>query len=189
MYAPGLIAIALMCVTALRMRRDARLNRLLAPMLWMLLPMLGGLAYHLLSRIAEGTQGHGTPGWYMSILAPACAVPLGAGMIAIAGWRRAAWLAPSMWIWMVAFVVAAFWLHAALYAGVAVKDMQTRHIACPDGWLSLLDVAEIHRGLAVFGWPIASMACLAAGTLLAVMAGPRLWRKSAHLAEDSLASR
>lgn len=189
MYAPGLIAIALMCVTALRMRRDARLNRLLAPMLWMLLPMLGGMAYHLLSRIAEGTRGHGTPGWYMSILAPACAVPLGAGMIAIAGWRRAAWIAPALWLWMVAFVGASFWLHAALYAGVAVKDMQTRHIACPDGWLSLLDVAEIHARLAVFGWPIASMACLGAGTLMAAMAWPPMWRKTAHLAEDSLASR
>ena len=188
MYAPGLIAIALMCVTALRMRRDARLNRLLAPMLWMLLPMLGGMAYHLLSRIAEGTQGHGTPGWYMSILAPACAVPLGAGMIAIAGWRRAAWLAPAIWTWMVAFIVAAFWLHAALYAGVAVKDMQTRHIACPDGWLSLLDVAEIHARLAVFGWPAASVACLGAGTLLAAMAWRPMWRKSANLAEDSLAT-
>jgi len=189
MYAPGLIAIALMCVTALRMRRDARLNRLLASMLWMLLPMLGGMAYHLLSRIAEGTEGHGTPGWYMSILAPACAVPLGAGMIAIAGWRRATWLAPAIWIWMVAFVVAAFWLHAALYAGVAVKDMQTRHIACPDGWLSLLDVVEIRRGLAVFGWPVASMACLGAGTLLAAMAWGSMGRKSATLADALLASR
>jgi len=85
--------------------------------------------------------------------------------------------------------VAAFWLHAALYAGVAVKDMQTRHIACPDGWLSLLDVVEIRRGLAVFGWPVASMACLGAGTLLAAMAWGSMGRKSATLADALLASR
>ena len=177
MYAPGLITIALMCVAALRAPRDPRVTRLLTAILWVLLPMLGGMAYHLLSRIAEGTEGHGTPGWYMSILAPACAVPLGAGMIAVAGWRRARWLAPALWVWMVAFVVATFWLHAALYAGVAVKDMQTRHIACPGGWMSLLDVAEIHRGLAVFGWPTASAACLGAGTLMALLAGHAAQRR------------
>ncbi len=189
MYAPGLVAIALMCVAAVRTRRDAQFNRLLAAMVWVLLPMLGGFAYYMLVRIAEGTEGHGTPGWYVSILAPACAVPLGAGMIAIAGWRRALWIAPALWVWMVAFVVASFWLHAALYAGVAVKDMQTRHLACPDGWLSLLDLAAIQRGLSAFGWPVASLACLCTGTLMAAIAWPPMWRKSANLAEESLASR
>lgn len=169
MYAPGLVAIGLMCVAALRARRDPGVGRLVAAMLWVLLPTLGGFAYHLLSRIAGGTQGHGTSGWYVSILAPACAVPMAAGMIAIAGWRRAAWVAPLLWALMMAFLVAAFWLHAALFAGVAVKDMNTRHLACPDGWLSLLDVVEIHSRLAVFGWPSASVMCLCAGTLLALL--------------------
>ena len=179
MYAPGLVAIGVLCFAALRPRPEPRARRLMNVMLWVLVPMLCGLAYHLLSRIAGGTGGHGTPGWYVSILAPACAVPLGAGMIAVSRWRRLPWLATAMWVWMVCFVVATFWLHAALYAGVAVKDMETRHLTCPDGWASLLNVAEIHNRLSVFGWPTASLICLGGGALLALLAASSLQRKSA----------
>ena len=188
MYAPGLIALAALCVAFLRRPRDAAVDRLMAAMLWMIVPLLGGFGYHLLSRIAAGTQGHGTSGWYVSILAPACAVPLAAGMIAISRWRRVPWLAVAMWIWMVAFALTAYWMHAALYAGVAVKDMQTRHLMCPDGWASLCRVGEIHSRLSVYGWPTASFLCLGAGAVLALLAA-QLWRKSGDLTYNSLASR
>lgn len=174
MYAPGLIALAVMCVAMLRGTRDGAISRLVATMLWLLVPLLGGLGYHLLSRIAGGMEGHGTPGWYISILAPACAVPLAAGMIAISRRSRFWWLAIVMWTWMVAFTAAAFWMHAALYAGVAVKDMQTRHLSCPDGWVSLCRAGEIHSRLSVYGWPTPSFLCLGAGAILALLAA-HLW--------------
>lgn len=172
LYAPGLLALALLCIAALRTPRDAGIRRVMAAMLWVLLPMLAGFGYYLLSRIAGGSGGHGAPGWYVSILAPACAVPLAVGMIAVMRWPRAAWLGPAMWLWMIGFAAISYWLHAALYAGLAVKDMETRHLVCPDGWLSLLDVASMRESLATFGWPAASALCMAVGMLLALVAMP-----------------
>lgn len=178
LYAPGLLAIGVLCITALRAPREARVGRLMAVALWITLPMLAALGYYLLVRIAQGTGGHGAPGWYMNILAPACAVPLGIGLVAIMRLPRAAWAVMVIWLWAVIFVTLAFWMHAALYAGVAVKNMETRHLACPDGWSSLLHVVEIHGHIAIFGWPTASLLCLGAGTLLSLMAMPGWIRTS-----------
>jgi hypothetical protein len=178
LYAPGLLAVGVLCITALRAPREARVGRLMAVALWITLPMLAALGYYLLVRIAQGTGGHGAPGWYMNILAPACAVPLGIGLVAIMRLPRAAWAVMVIWLWAVIFVTLAFWMHAALYAGVAVKNMETRHLACPDGWSSLLHVVEIHGHIAIFGWPTASLLCLGAGTLLSLMAMPGWIRTS-----------
>jgi hypothetical protein len=188
-YLPGLAAVAIMCTMAFRGRRTAGSAGLMMAALWVVAPMLAGFAYYMLVRIAGGSEGHGTPGWYMHILAPACAVPLALGMMALGRQRLGAWLARAMWMWMVAFAVVALWMHAALYAGVAIKDMQTRTLACPDGWGSVLDIAQINTSLRVFGWPTAAMACLAAGTLLALATGWRLLRFSANPTDKSLASR
>lgn len=179
MYVPGLAAIAMMCAVAVRWLRVPGARPLTTAALWVIAPLLGAFACYMLVRIAGGSQGHGTPGWYMNILAPACAVPLGAGLIAVARWPRVPWLAMAMWAWMVSFVLASFWMHAALYAGVAVKDMETRQLSCPDGWSSLLDVAEIHSRLSVFGWPTASLICVGGGALLALLAAS-LHRRSAR---------
>jgi hypothetical protein len=184
-YMPGLMAVGLLCVMGFRRWQTARASRLLMAALWVIVPMLAGFAYYMLVRIAGGSEGHGTPGWYMNILAPACAVPLALGMIALSRRHRGAWIARAMWLWMVAFVAITLWMHAALYAGVAVKDMETRTLACPDGWGSLLDVGKIRTGLSVFGWPVAGMACLAAGTLLALSATWRAWRFPPTLTDDA----
>ena len=189
MYAPGLAALAIMCAFASRSWRVSGPRRLMSALIWVAAPLLVAFGYYLLVRIAGGSEGHGTPGWYMNILAPACALPLALGMIALGRRRLGAWLARAMWLWMVAFVVIAFWMHAALYAGVAIKDMQTRQLTCPDGWSALLDVALIRTNLMVLGWPTAAMACLAAGTLLALAAGWRLLRISANPTDASRASR
>jgi len=179
-YAPGLVSVAIMCVMGFRRSRAAGAGRLLAAASWVLAPMLAGFAYYMLTRIAGGSEGHGTPGWYMNILAPACAVPLAVGMMAMCRRRLGAWLAAAIWLWMVAFIVVSLWMHVALYAGVAVKDMQTRQMAFPDGWPSLLDAGRMHSALTVFGWPTIAIACLAAGTLLALASAPGVWRLSAN---------
>lgn len=178
MYVPGAVALAALCVAALRAPRAQGVGRLMAVALWVVVPMIAGLGYYLLIRIAQGTEGHGAPGWYVSMLAPACAVPLGIGLLALMRSPHAAPAATAIWLWAVTFVLVAFWMHAALYAGVAVKDMETRHLSFPDGWTSLLHLGDIHGGLAVFGWPAASLTCLGAGTLLALMAISRLTRGS-----------
>ena len=45
---------------------------------WLVAPFLGGLFYHALVVIAEGTGG--TPGWYLLILAPFLALAMGYGI-------------------------------------------------------------------------------------------------------------
>jgi hypothetical protein len=168
LYAPGPLALAVLCVMAARRARTMHVHTATVAMAWILVPVLAGLCYHLLVRIAGGMQGHGTPGWYLNILAPACAVPLAAGAVAmLLEGRGARLVAHAMWAWMLAFTVASYWLHAALYAGIALKDMTTRELACPDGWSSLASAGLIHERLAVIGWPSAGFACLVAGVALA----------------------
>ena len=81
---------------------------------FLILPMVGGLSYHQMLRIAIDGEGSGTPGWYLHILAPALAA------MAAWGWPRHR----SVYLLVVyggLFAAYSWVMQLALFSGCSVK--------------------------------------------------------------------
>ena len=133
---------------------------------WLTVPILGGLFYHVLIVIALG--GGGTPGWYLSILAPFLATALGYGI------KRMRWSAIGRFAvaaaltYAVIFLTVALWSQTALFAGCAIKGSQ-KYYEFAGSWACLDRFGEIRAHLSVIGWPLMGFLGIAAGLLCFVV--------------------
>jgi len=139
--------------------------------LWVSIPFLFGLAYHVKARIALTGKGMGTSGWYLHILAPAVAMALACG----AGTKGIRWLRSSFVAYAALFVVAAGWAQAALFAGYAVKSGYDKHLHFPDAHFCLNQAGAVMQRLDVIAWPGLAVATFT-GALLCLGVGYYLFR-------------
>ncbi|WP_019961208.1 hypothetical protein [Woodsholea maritima] len=128
--------------------------------LFVLVPMLGGLSYHMMLRIALTGEGVGIPGWYLHILAPALAL-----ILALAwpqkGWQR--WGVWSLSAYTLVFTAWAWLQLLALYSGCAIKQAETKHIVWPQG-ACLIDLAQMQSLAYPFmGFGFLALACFFSG--------------------------
>ena len=124
------------------------------------LPMIAGLIFHTLVRMASDMPG-GTPGWYLHILAPA------AGLAVAIGFRGSAvirWLAA----YSVVFTVAVWSLQLSMFSGCAAK-LGTGSIYTFEGADCFIDPVQ----LAALGYPMLGVFCAAAGAVCALWAVKR----------------
>ena len=134
------------------------------------LPMLAGLAQHVLSWMAGATSL--TPGWYLHILA----APL--GLAAAMGWRRSWVLTTSLGATLV-FVAVSELLHVSLYSGCAAKLGADKHFSF-QGASCLIDPVK----LSAIAHPGLALAAAAVGIAAGVLAISRLPRRAPK--EDAL---
>lgn len=89
--------------------------------LFMAVPVVAGLCYHLMLRIALTGVGSGAPGWYLHILAPALAT-----FIAV-GWPKH--IGMTVIVGLISlFSIYAWTLQLALFSGCAVKHEVSKRI-------------------------------------------------------------
>ncbi len=81
--------------------------------LFVLLPMLAGLSYHQILRIALDGEGTGTPGWYLHILTPALAC------IIAWGWPKH-WGVKLLVVYGVLFAIYSWIMQLALFSGCRI---------------------------------------------------------------------
>lgn len=135
--------------------------------LFVLVPMLGGLSYHMMLRIALTGEGVGIPGWYLHILAPALA------LILAQAWPQRGWQRWSVWglsVYTLIFTAWAWLQLLALYSGCAIKEAHTKHIVWPEG-SCFIDISHLNAlGYPVTGFIGLGLAVLCTGLALGVFA-------------------
>ena len=117
--------------------------------------------YIVISMAAEGYAG--IPGWYLHILMPWIAPPLGIGLIAL---LQKPTLRPYMItlvvLYPLLFQAIAIWLQITLFAGCAAKGAD-KYYVFPGHTFCLDRFGLIMDRMAILGSPQPAMACFAAG--------------------------
>jgi hypothetical protein len=129
-------------------------------------PMVLGLAYYLLTQIARGPSGAGTPGWYLHILAGPLSLAL------VIGWRQRLLLA-VLAVYAIAFHAVVWAAQLSLFSGCAFRAGDYKYIQFDLG-SCFIDPAR----LAVLGEPMLGGLALAAALAVGFVACLR-WRKVA----------
>lgn len=168
---PALLVCLCTARWALALRRMPAATRLTAALPgFLVLPILGGLAYHLLTVIAETGRGAGTPGWYLHILA----APIGA--VLALGWSRTRWFA-ALAAASAAVGAVGWGLQLSLFSGCATKSGSVKYYDL-SGAPCLIDGNQ----LATLGHPVTGALCMAVAVLLvgaALLASRRPMRPTA----------
>ena len=134
---------------------------------WLTMPLLAGLFYHVLVVIALASNG--TPGWYLNILAPFLAFAMGLGIERISRKKLGRAFLRGALIYAVAFLIIVMWSQVALFSGCAIKNNAKLYQF--DGQLFCLDrLSEIAHRLSIIGWPNLSIVALGGGLLCIVSA-------------------
>jgi hypothetical protein len=130
---------------------------LLTPV-FLVVPALLGLLYHLLAMVAATGIGNGTPGWYLHIFAGPLALVLALG------WAGRAVMLPLI-AYAIAFFVAVAGMQVAFFSGCLARSGV--------GKVSLVEAAGCMVDLAPLGRIVLPDLALAAATLacVALLAG------------------
>jgi hypothetical protein len=109
-----------------------------------ILPVLTGLIYHVLQRLAIDGRGGGTPAWYLHLITPAL------GMMMALGWVRPRLFA-ALAVLVVLYTAAAWGAELSLFSGCTTPDAANHydfaHRACGVDWTALSRLGR--PGLAV----------------------------------------
>jgi len=133
---------------------------------WLTIPILGGLFYHILVVIALGSNG--TPGWYLSILAPFLATAFGYGIKRMRGTATGRFVVSISLAYAIIFLAVVLWSQTALFAGCAIKSSE-KYYEFAGSWLCLDRIGEIKARLSVIGWPLTGFLAITAGLLCFVV--------------------
>jgi len=133
---------------------------------WLTIPILGGLSYHILVVIALGSNG--TPGWYLSILAPFLATAFGYGIKRTRQSSVGRFAVAVSLAYAVVFLAVVLWSQTALFAGCAIKSSE-KYYEFSGSWLCLDQIGEIKARLSVIGWPLTGFLAIIAGLLCFVV--------------------
>jgi len=129
---------------------------------WLVAPFLGGLLYHALVVIAEGTGG--TPGWYLHILAPFLALAMGYGIECIRMNEVGRLLLVPALAYSFLFLLFALWSQMALFAGCAIKNEEKLY-QFSGPWFCLDRVSEVAGRVGIVGWPLIAALSIGCGFL------------------------
>jgi hypothetical protein len=83
--------------------------------IWLLLPILAILSYHVLIRIALTGEGRGTPGFYLHILAGPISAGLGLGLYEVWGKGLFRRLIQVLFCYIILFTISMNWAQALFF--------------------------------------------------------------------------
>ncbi|WP_109108701.1 hypothetical protein [Azospirillum sp. TSO35-2] len=133
--------------------------------LFLVVPVAGGLAYHLLTAIAETGRGAGTPGWYLHILAAPISFAMATGWERLRSqrFRRAA--LRFLAVGSIALGLVGHGMQLALFSGCAVKAGTNKYydLATDACWVDWTQLSEL-------GFPWVGLLSLAFGSSLGMAA-------------------
>ena len=131
--------------------------------IWLLLPILAILSYHVLIRIALTGEGRGTPGFYLHILAGPISAALGLGLYEV--WRKNLFrrLIKVLFCYIIVFTISMNWAQALFFSGIISASKSERTYLFPEQLPPFLGLMEAYQNLQIIAYPNVSLFCLILG--------------------------
>jgi hypothetical protein len=153
---------------------------------WCSVPVLLGLSYHVLIRIALTGEGRGTGGYWLHFLVVPLAVGLGIGFGAAwfkRGFRRTV---SVLFLYAVAFSVAISWAQLLLFSGIIFKAGSSKFYQLPETMPPLLGVPEALSRLTVITYPNIGIIAWLFGGVMVVVGLKFAWKSTQQLTADCM---
>ena len=99
--------------------------------IWLILPILIGLSYHVLVRIALTGEGRGTPGYYLHILAGPMSITLGLGFYEIWSKHLFRSIIQVLFGYVILFSMCMTWAQALFFSGIVRASEDERIYSFP----------------------------------------------------------
>jgi len=167
-----LLAATLFTAYLFEARRHSMLSIIWAP-LYLTGPVVLGLAYHVLMRIAFSGMGVGTSGWYLHALVAPLGLAVGIGLSVVAGNRWLRVLTAALVTYVLVFTAAVVYMQLLLFTGCAFKAGAIKTYQIPADARCLTDIAGGIERLSAIANPAVGMTAGATG--LAVVVLSLLW--------------
>ncbi len=139
---------------------------------WLLLPIIAGLSYHVLIRIALTGEGRGTPGFYLHILAAPMSAALGLSLYKL--WSKLFFRAivKLFFVYIIIFSIGTTWSQSLFFSGLISTSGNEKVYFFPEQLPSFLGLVEAHERLQFIVYPTLSIYffIIGWGTILAGLA-------------------
>lgn len=145
---------------------------------WCTLPVLAGLGYHILVRIALIGEGRGTGGYYLHFLVVPLVMALGIGLKSIwikKGFRITAII---LFIYAIIFSSIIFLTQNFLFTGMMHISGDNKFYQISNNFSSLFNWPEIITRLSVLAFPYLGLTAFIFGIITVVMGFKLIWRTS-----------
>ena len=120
---------------------------------WLVLPILIGLSYHILVRIALTGEGRGTPGFYLHILAAPMSAALGLSLHKIWGNNFLRTIIQILFGYIILFSIGTTWCQSLFFSGLISASKEERIYSFAEQLPPFFGLAEVYQRLHVLAYP------------------------------------
>ena len=120
---------------------------------WLVLPILIGLSYHILVRIALTGEGRGTPGFYLHILAAPMSAALGLSLHKIWGNNFLRTIIQILFGYIILFSIGTTWSQSLFFSGLISASKEERIYSFAEQLPPFFGLAEVYQRLHVLAYP------------------------------------
>ena len=130
---------------------------------WLSIPLLVGLSYHVLIRIGLTGEGRGTGGYFLHILATPLASALGISLYGIWNRRLFRAITQAYFGYIILFSIGITWLQSLFFSGLISASKEERIYSFPEQLPSFWGLAEAYQRLHVLVYPNVGLFLLVIG--------------------------
>ena len=120
---------------------------------WLVLPILIGLSYHILVRIALTGEGRGTPGFYLHILAAPMSAALGLSLYKIWVNNFLKIIIQILFGYIILFSIGMTWSQSLFFSGLISASKEERIYSFPENLPPFLGLIEVFQRLHILAYP------------------------------------
>jgi hypothetical protein len=160
---PIALILLLMMYAYIRSIQHSKLTSEKWLIIWLLLPILTILSYHVLIRIALTGEGRGTPGFYLHILAGPISAALGLSLYEVWGKDLFRRLIQVLFCYIILFTISINWAQALFFSGIVSASESEITYLFPEQLPPFLGLVEAYQNLQIIAYPNISLLCLILG--------------------------
>ena len=120
---------------------------------WLVLPILIGLSYHILVRIALTGEGRGTPGFYLHILAAPMSAVLGLSLHKIWANNFLKTIMQVLFGYIILFSIGTTWSQSLFFSGLISASKEGRVYSFTEQLPPFFGLAEVYQRLNILAYP------------------------------------
>ena len=124
---------------------------------WVILPILAGLSYHVLIRLALTGEGRGTPGHYLHILAAPMSLALGLSLCELWGRPVLKALTQTLLSYIILFSLFITWVQSLYFSGIVGSSDNAKIYSFPEQLPPFFGVIEAYERLKIITFPEAGL--------------------------------
>ena len=153
-----------------------KINSLAWSPLWCALPVVAGLSYHVLVRIALTGEGAGTSGYYLLLMVPIIGTAIGFGLGTF--WHNRIFKAAVfiLGLYAIVFAIVISWAQIMLFAGIIRASDNNQFYRLPQSFPPYFGIPDALANLSTLAYPVLGIIAWVIGGIL-VLAGLTMgWR-------------